>query len=994
MVILALLVSAALLLTASLNYLLFHTIVELFSILVAGGIFIMGWHTRRWSENLFLPFLSTAFVAIGLLDFVHTLTFKGLELIPGDDGNHAVQLWIQARSMQAFALLIAPLWLTNGRKNLALSLTAWLLVSGLGLFSVYVTDWFPVCFVPGQGLTPFKVHMEFVIIAALLAGSLHLHLHRRKMDRNLYLNLQAAQWLTILSEAAFTAYLNFADVINWIGHLGKLLAFMWIFRAIIHFGLVNPVGLLSYNLQRHATQLGGAIAQLHKAQRIGRMGHWEWHIASGQLAWSDEIYRIFGLSKETTEPTYASFLQMVHPEDHEKVTRSVAEAMGNPDTPYQVEHRIRLPDGSEKVVMEVGEVQTDHAGAPILMTGTVQDITERKRMETLLVESQQAAERANQAKSTFLANMSHEIRTPMNAIVGLTHLCLRTPLSAKQKDYLDKIHASANALLGIINDILDFSKIDAEKLLVEETDFTLDEVFGNLLAVLTIKAGENGVKLTLEADPALPAMLVGDPLRLGQVLTNLGNNAVKFTPQGEVTIGAQLLENSGQRATIRFWVQDTGIGMNEKEIKQLFQPFTQADASTTRRFGGTGLGLTISKRLVELMGGNLELQSQPGAGSTFAFTLTLGISSRKPQAKTPEDDPTVMARIAGACVLLVEDNEINQQVARELLEMAHVRTRVAPDGIAALEILATERCDGILMDLQMPRMDGFQATLAIRKRPEWSAIPIIAMTANATTGDQERCLAAGMNAHIGKPIHPPTLYATLARWITPSEPLACPDHASPLPEEEPVLPALRQLDSRAGLRNTGGNRKLYLDVLAKLRAHHAQDPRTIQEQLTRGEWADAERAAHSLKGIAGTLGAHPLAEAALALESALKQRATPETIRSACQTVAGELAALIEEIDLLLPVPEPEPAEDDAHPPDPEQLLPLIEEALQRLRIFDAAAEEPIRAMAPHCAATSLQTLYRELAERMGQYDFERSMTLLERMDESLRHARSDEIEA
>ncbi|MBF0182545.1 MAG: response regulator [Magnetococcales bacterium] len=992
MVILSLLVSAALLLTASIHYLLFHTIVELFSILVAGGIFIIGWHTRRWSENFFLPFLSTAFAAIGLLDFIHTLTFKGLELIPGDGGNHAVQLWIQARSMQAIALLIAPLWLSGDRKNIPLSLTAWLLLSGLGLFSVYVTDWFPVCFIPGKGLTPFKVNMEFVIIAVLLAGSLHLHHHRHKMDHNLYRNLQAAQWLTILSETAFTAYLNFSDVINWIGHLGKLLAFMWIFRAIIHFGLVNPVGLLSYNLQRHATQLGDVITQLNKAQRIGRMGHWEWNIASGQLAWSDEIYRIFGLSKETTVPTYASFLQLVHPDDHAKVTQAVATAMGDPDAPYRVEHRIRLPDGTEKVVMEIGEVQTDRSGTPTIMTGTVQDITERKRMETMLLESQQAAERANQAKSTFLANMSHEIRTPMNAIVGLSHLCLRTPLSAKQQDYLDKIHASANALLGLINDILDFSKIDAEKLLIEETDFTLDEVFGNLLAVLTIKTAEQGVRLTLEADPALPAMLVGDPLRLGQVLTNLGNNAIKFTPQGEVTIAAHLLNHSDQRAEIRFLVRDTGIGMDEAELKQLYRPFTQADASTTRRFGGTGLGLSISKRLVELMGGTLEVESQPGAGSTFGFTLTLSISSQKPQPRTPDDDPTVMARIAGARVLLVEDNEINQQVARELLEMAQVRTRVAQDGIAALEILAEERFDGILMDLQMPRMDGLQATRSIRAKPEWSAIPIIAMTANAMTGDQERCLAAGMNAHIGKPIHPTTLYATLAKWITPSAPLATPEHASPPAIEEPFLPPLRLLDSRAGLRNTGGNQKLLLEVLAKLSAHHAQDHEMIREQLTHGEWADAERTAHSLKGIAGTLGAHPLTEAACALETALKRRESPETIQNLRQTVAVDLAALIEEIAPLLPAPEPEPEEEYTHLPDPEILLPLIEEAIERLRIFDAAAEEPIRAMAPHCAASALRTPYRELAERMGHYDFEGSMTLLERMAGRL--TRGDEIQA
>ena len=388
---------------------------------------------------------------------------------------------------------------------------------------------------------------------------------------------------------------------------------------------------------------------------------------------------------------------------------------------------------------------------------------------TELTKAKEKAEEATKAKGEFLANMSHEIRTPMNAIMGMSLLALKAGLDEKPRDYVNKIHSAAGSLLGIINDILDFSKIEAGKMTIEESPFRLDELMAGLRMLFEEKCEEKGLLLTFDVDPDTPVFLTGDSLRLRQVLVNLLGNALKFTHAGWISLSCKPVERQGERVRVAFSVADSGIGMTRAQVRGLFRAFSQADSSTTRKYGGTGLGLTITKLLVELMGGDISVESKSGEGTVVSLTCLLGVSDESRMVSGQSDGAHELAppRLEGRHVLVVEDNPINQEIARALLEETGARISLAGNGREAVELLdgRDDTVDLVFMDLQMPEMDGYEATRRIRAKGAYSRVPIIAMTAHAMVEEKDRCLAAGMDGHIAKPIEVRVMYKTLDAFL-------------------------------------------------------------------------------------------------------------------------------------------------------------------------------------------------------------------------------------
>ena len=507
----------------------------------------------------------------------------------------------------------------------------------------------------------------------------------------------------------------------------------------------------------------------------------------------------------------------------------------------------------------------------------VDDITQERAINAALVEARAAAEAASQAKSAFLANMSHEIRTPMNAILGMSYLARKAAPTPEVGAYLDKINRAGNQLMGILNEILDFSKIEADKMHADRRPFLLSELIESVSHLMRPKIEAKGISFTMDIDPGIPDGLEGDSLRIGQILMNYLSNAEKFTERGSisVTVRAAPLPD-GQAAgefLLRVEVRDTGIGMNPAQVKDLFQAFHQADNSITRRYGGTGLGLAISGKLANLLGGGVGVESAEGAGSAFWFTARVAASKEGGQAKPAAP----MARYENARVLLVEDNELNREVALGLLREAGIEADQAENGEEALRRCAGRDYDLVLMDMQMPVMDGLTATRALRADQRHARTPIVAMTANAMAADRQACLDAGMNDHIGKPIDPGQLAGALATWLG-ARIAATESHnvhggtsmAGSGVSGDIDFSSLTLLDTAAGLKFALGKSSLYARILRKFTDGQADAPARIAAALDRGDRKAAEIDAHTLKGLAAQIGATDLRAAAEALERGIR----------------------------------------------------------------------------------------------------------------------------
>ncbi len=769
--------------------------------------------------------------------------------------------------------------------------------------------------------------------------------------------------------------------------------------------------------------------RLELAVESASMGIWDWEIPKNITTWNDKLFEIYGLPKQVPMP-YEDWASAVHPDDlpgAEAWLQSVFESKVKGDT----EFRIVRPDKTVRHIYAAALPVTDENGEVVREIGVNLDITEKKEAEQELKQAKEQAEEATRAKSDFLANMSHEIRTPMNAIIGMNQLCLKTELTEKQRGYLVKVDRAANTLLGIINDVLDLSKIEANMLELEHIEFRIEDVLESLRHLVDLKAQKKQLELLFDVDSDVPEVLVGDPLRLGQVVSNLADNAVKFTAEGNVIVRIRCVDCGPEKASLEFSVSDTGIGLSAKQQESLFNPFSQADSSTTREYGGTGLGLAICRDLVIRMGGDLWVRSEPDVGSTFGFEIELPVgdaaegsipptieriedlrtlivddneasreilqqmlesfrmdvtvvgsgkealselrvadASGKPfrlvlmdwrmpgmdgvetmrrirtdeklagvptiimvsaycredalrdAGQSPPDDflikpvsPSTMLNtiinlfqqdarrrarelsreamdtgsgnaLRGVRILLVEDHELNQELATEILTGVGAVVTLATNGQEALDQLGAQAFDGVLMDIQMPVMDGYTATKAIRSNPEYADLPVLAMTANAMAGDREKSLEAGMNDHIAKPLDMEKALATMSRWFKPAK----------SENESADLPGI---DSETGLKNANGKQDLYKRLLKRFVDNEADFAARFGDAVRQGDSDTATRLAHTLKGVAGTIGAMDLQAAAFDLEKAVKSGGPHEqafeTLLARLEPVLTSIAGYIAE---------------------------------------------------------------------------------------------------
>ncbi|WMW81023.1 PAS domain S-box protein [Undibacterium cyanobacteriorum] len=752
-------------------------------------------------------------------------------------------------------------------------------------------------------------------------------------------------------------------------------------------------------IQRSNQQLLAVRDQLTKAAEVAELGIWTWNLSNNEFKANSRMYEIYAIPEHLRQAPLSTdyWMDIVHVDDRAEVEQRMRAAIDDHQS-YSHIFRIQIRNKEIRYIQAAGSVERDDHDRAILMTGINRDITLQYRAEEALRQAKQAADDANQAKSAFLANMSHEIRTPMNAILGMLSLLRRTELSDQQADYAKKTEGAARSLLSLLNNILDISKVESGKMYLDIHPFTLSGLLDDLQVILGVDKLKPSLRFELAVDSALPEHLIGDEMRLRQVLTNLGSNAIKFTEHGKVSISLKLLDLNSQWVKILFSVRDTGIGIAPENHQRIFSGFTQAEASTTRRYGGTGLGISISHALVDMMGGELKLESSLGQGSHFYFSLQL----KRSIDDVLEDQPHLLEdltelrtqRLQGIHILLVEDNENNQQVATELLRGEGALVSVANNGLEALNAVAADKHHYhlVLMDLQMPVMDGYTATQKIRHDLGRHGLPIIAMTANAMESDREECLRAGLNDHIGKPFDLTNLVETILRYAGSNNDVIEPStEVVAIPEFVTTLAGKYEVEVPTALNRLGGKIALYQRML-QMFLHDLQ--RTIAELESAAAQQQLEailRQLHTIKGLAATLGATNLANRLAEFEKQLQQHERDTgldlgLIKDICGLLSrheNHLAALYHELRENLEVDSGNRKTLSHQEFNPSQLREILVTLLAQLSNADMAATATMSTLHERYAE-HLGTQIHALEHAITQLDFESAQHYVKNLMEGL----------